>query len=122
MVEGMPYDEQVEPSNNPYLNLESKRFKRTGDIGEAVQQLPELVTKAFEASNGNIEVLQNKLRALKQNTYETMPNPDRIPISFFRYLNFISNTRGPEEAANRMMDYMRQNAINRAKSSLVPTF
>lgn len=122
MVEGQPYDEQTAPESNPYLSGETKRFKRTNDIGEAVKILPGLIQKAFERSHGNVDILKQELTKIKQNSYETMPNPDRVPMSFYRYLGYLTRTDGPEEASKRMMDYIMKQQINQVKGSLVPSF
>jgi hypothetical protein len=106
---------------NPFLNLDTKKFKRTQDIGEAASMLPELITQAFEKSKGDPFKLKQELRALKENNYQTMPNPKDMPIAFMSYLQYLNKTQGPEEASARLSDYIMANAVNKAKGTMVPS-
>jgi len=112
--------------SNEYENLEAKKFKRTGDVGEAAELLPELITDAIEKAKGNDGAVDPyKLKAeflkLKQNSYQTMPSMERLPLEFAKYISYLANTQGVEEANKRLMDYVRMNEINKVKSSLVPS-
>lgn len=106
---------------NPLLNTNEKKFKQTGDMQEAVDLFPDLIKKAIEDANGNPEVLVRNLRGLKENNYQTMPNPDSMPLTFRRYLMFLEQSQGSDKATERLLDYLRQNAVNKAKSDLVPS-
>jgi len=121
MAEGMPYDQQTETSNNPYLNMEQKNFKRTTDIGEAAKEVPDLVALAQERAAGNPEILKNQLNTLKQNSYQTMPSPENMPLQYAKYYQYLVKTIGPEAAQQRVADYMRQNTINKMKESMIPS-
>jgi hypothetical protein len=121
MVEGMPYDEQSVSESNPYLGQGLKSFKRTEDIGEAASALPDLISNAFDKADGNPDVLRNELHKIKANTYQTMPDPDHMPVSFIRYLNFLSQTQGNDVASERLMDYMRHKEYNKVKAEMVPS-
>lgn len=120
MVEGLPYEGQTEVTSNPYMNNKLKEFKRTEDLGEATQLLPGLIDTAFQKAEGNPEVLKAELSKIKQNTYETMPSPERMPLSFIRYLSFVSKTKGNDYASNLYQDYMKHQMINKAKTAMVP--
>ena len=50
-----------------------------------------------------------------------MPDPDRMPMTFMRYVNYLNEEHGPEEASKRIVDYMRNNAIQSMKSEMVPS-
>lgn len=121
MSEGMPYEAQAANTANPYMYLDKKQFKKTQDVGEAAQMLPQLFQAAITKADGNPEILRNELKALKENQYETMPNPERMPLSFSRYITYLSKTQGPEVAAERLQDYLMHSAINKAKASMVPS-
>jgi len=124
MVENMPYEWQTGAVGNPYMDMEMKKFKRTSNIREAAQELPVLIQTAFQEAKdaGNSpDVLKKQLLKLKENTYETMPSPDRVPQTFIRYLTFLNRTQGPEEASKRYTDYVTKNYINKAKSEMVPS-
>ena len=120
MMEGLPYDSQAVPSYNPYMNMDTKAFKRTDDPREAAKMLPELINKMRDRANGNYEEFQQSLQGLKGNSYQTMPSPEREPRQFNQYYQHLIKTKGFQEANKIRADYMRQNAINRMKSSMVP--
>lgn len=124
MVEGLPYEAQSTPNNNPYVDMGEKTFKRTNNLGEAASELPELIKEAFiksEKAGGSIDVLRSELGKLKFSPYETMPSPERMPQTFVRYLSFLSKQDGPEEASKRYMDYLQHNNLNKIKSKMVPS-
>lgn len=112
---------------NPYLGLGARNFKRSDDIAEALQMVPDLVQQAVEKSqddNGqlDIEILRRKLRALKLNSYQTVPDALKNPRAFTEFMDFLSKTQGPEAATERATDFYRQRAINKMKSSTIPSF
>jgi len=105
------------PTSNQYLGISERAFKREPDPVAAMRQLPALLKKAIADSKGDPFELKRKLQSLKQNNYQTMPNMENAPLSFMRYLQFLKNTQGEQAANERLMDYIRQNAVNKAKSS-----
>lgn len=121
MAEGLPYEQQTESSNNPYLNMPAKEFKRTLDVGEAARDLPPILSLYMQRARGNPDVLKEEFQGLKQNSYQTMPSPETMPLQYARYYNFLRETYGPEIAAQRMKEYMIHSSINRVKAGLVPT-
>lgn len=98
-----------------------REFKRSQDLGESVKQLPSLIQDAIQNSNGDPEKLKANLIAIKQNNYQTMPNPETMPIAFMKYIEYLKRTQGDEEAQLRLLDYLKKNQIDRAKGSLVPS-
>ena len=123
---GYPVSPASTERPNPLVGQGARDFKRTEDVAEAARMLPDLWQEAIEDSkdaNGNIqpEVLKNKLSALKRNSYQTVPSPTETPMQTGQYLNWLSATQGKQTAEQRMVDYVRRNAINKAKSSLVPS-
>lgn len=118
-------DEEVPPlssyRSNKLMDRETRNFKRTADIGEAAGMLPQLLRKAIEDSKGSPYKLKMELRSLKQNNYQTMPNPETLPDSFAKYYSFLAKTQGAEEASKRLADYLLQNQVNRQKSEMIPT-
>lgn len=122
MTEGLPYDQQVESLNNPYLNMEQKRFKRTTNLGEAAQDLPEIMQLAIQRSGGNPDVFKSQMESLKQNSYQTMPSPENMPIQFAKYYQSLVKNYGQTQANLILQNYMIHNASNKVKASLVPSF
>lgn len=119
MVEGLPVNE-IDIAGNPYLNLEQKRFKLEQNPQEAIKQLIPLIQNTIEKYQDKPDVLMSKLKALKTNQYETFPSLENMPISFLRYISYLTKLEGPEQAQNALADYMRHKVINEVKSSVVP--
>lgn len=105
---------------NPFLSPETKQFKQTGDVEEAKKLGKELIAKAVKKANGDPEVLMAELSKLKHNSYQTMPSPDTLPAKFIKYYNWLVKTQGQAKADEVKADYIRQNALNRAKSGMIP--
>jgi hypothetical protein len=114
-LQGNEISDMTTPFARNLNDLDMRKFKRTGDLDEALTMLPDLVTRALERANGNPEKLQKELVKIKRNSYQTMPNPERWPLSFMNYVAFLSKTQGEEVASERVLDYLKQNAVNQAK-------
>lgn len=121
MTEGIPYDWQTPNTANMYEGLKTKAFKHTEDIGEAAEALPNLIEAAFNKASGDPEILRSELHKIKQNSYQTMPDPERMPLRFMKYATFLSKTQGEDVASQYMLDYFQHKAINEAKGSMVPS-
>ncbi len=119
MVTGLPYNE-IDEASNPYTNLEQKRFKAEQDIPTAMKELPGLVQGIMQAYHNNPDVMMSKLKALKQNSYSTFPSLEDTPLSFGKYLAYLTRTEGPEKAQQELMDYQRHKIVNEVKGSVVP--
>lgn len=119
IVEGLPYND-IDSASNPYNNLEQKKFKSTQDIGEAVKQLPELISGIMTAYSSHPDIMMQKLKALKENQFATMPSMEDAPIEFMKYLGYLQREKGPEEAQAELKDYLSHKVVNETKASLVP--
>lgn len=123
MINNLPYEDQGSiDESNPYFNLSRKSFQHDTDVQEASQQLPDLIQQAMQQSGGNIEVLRNRLKALKDSSYPSMPSMENTPIQFWHYVKFLNDTQGPQVASQRVAEYMKMNAINKMKASMVPSY
>jgi len=118
MLSGQPNQDFTK--SNRYLNLDAKEFKRTDDLGRAAQLLPGLINRRIIGSAGNPEKLKSKMEGLAANNFNTMPSMTRMPIAFSHYYQFLSDTQGKENADARMEEFLRQQAVNQAKGSMVP--
>lgn len=118
-IAGNPISDLTSDFKMP-MQGEAKEFKKEKDIQAAAEMVPSLVAKAIEDSKGSPERLRAELSKLKRNSYQTMPNPNTMPESFLRYITYLEKSQGPEEAQKRLTDYIEQNAINQAKSSMIP--
>jgi hypothetical protein len=99
---------------------DKKKFKQTKDIGEAAELVPQLIEDAIKRAKGNPDLLKKNLTALKQNSYQTMPNPETMPTTFLRYITYLEKSQGSQAATARLQDYLERNAINKAKGSMIP--
>lgn len=108
------------PKTNQYLDLANKEYKQSTDVNEAANLLPTILKKAISDADGDPYVLMQKLRALKGNSYQTMPSFETMPIKFLRYINNLKTTQGDKAAAQRLEDYLKQKTVNKVKSALVP--
>jgi hypothetical protein len=120
MVSGLPYDDQEPSQANPYMNTEQKKFKTEQDIPTAMKELPGLVQNIFATYHDMPDVMMSKLKALKENQYETFPSLEDKAPSFIKYMNYLTSLKGKGEADNEYMDYLRHKVINEAKASVVP--
>lgn len=119
-------------AGNPIVDLSSewgrnqfgpddiKDFKRTKDPIKAAELLPKLISKALENAGSDPDKLRYELNKIKRNSYQTMPSPDNMPYRFMKYLTFLRKTQGEEAASARLVDYIEQNTVNRAKAGAVP--
>jgi hypothetical protein len=108
------------PRINPYLGAQARGFKQTADIGKASAEAPKLIARIISESGGDIEKLRDRMASLKQNSYQTMPGLATTPIRFAKYYRYLAATQGEEAAQQALQDYMRQNAVNKVKSAMIP--
>ncbi len=120
-TEGLPIIQQSVDESNPYLEINQKLFKQESDPAKAAGELPELIQSIVQRYGNNPEVLATKLQGLKTNNYKSLPSPENEPLAFARYIQQVRATQGPEAAQNLISDYLRKTAINRMKSSMVPS-
>jgi hypothetical protein len=119
MVTGRPYDEGGMESN-PYMNMEQKRFKMEQDPMKALQQAAPMINTIIQVYGNKPDIMMQKLKALKQNSYATMPSMENTPLSFMEYIRYLGHLKGPQAAQDALMDYMKHKMINEVKSSMVP--
>jgi hypothetical protein len=118
---GLPYEDQVAAQDeNPYMNLEAGQFKREPDLAVAMQELPPLIHQLVGKYQDRPTVLMSKLEALKKTNYETMPSMENDPLGLASYNNANEMTLGQKEASDRLLDYLRQHAVDEAKSGVIP--
>jgi hypothetical protein len=119
MVQGLPYAEQ-DAAGNPYMNLEQKQFKLTTDMNQAVKALPGLVNNIIQSYHDKPDVMMSKLKALKENSYSTMPSLESMPIEMMKYVAYLDREKGPGAGQAMLQDYLRHKMINEAKGEMVP--
>lgn len=126
MGEGMPIADSTLTRPNPLINKDMRQFKQTSNMAEAAGLLPALIDKAIKKAtdeNGaiNPEILKAELSRYKRNSYQTVPSFEQNPIAASQYINWLGKTQGADAASRRIEDYVRRNAINRAKSDMIPS-
>jgi hypothetical protein len=119
-VEGTDRKEIALGKPNLYEGMERRKFKRTEDVGEAMEMLPTLIEDAIKKAKGDPYKLKAEFRKIKTNSYQTMPDPKNQPMEFWSYVDYLTQTQGEEKAAARISKFYSQRYINKAKASLVP--
>jgi hypothetical protein len=106
--------------SNPYEDLAAKKFKKEEDLNVASEELPKLIQKALAKAGNNPEILAKEFEKLRRNSYQTLPSPDTSPKEFADYIAYLKKIKTPEEVNKIVQDYFRVNAINKARSEMVP--
>ena len=117
---GMPVSEYTNDRPNPFMDKDIKEFKKTQDLNEAAGMLPDLIKKAFDKAAGDPEALKRELTKLKINSYQTMPSFENMQPEFAKYLTWLQQTQGDEAATKTVQDYFTANALNKAKTEMIP--
>jgi len=113
-------------SVNVFDRPAAKKFKQSDDMSQATGLVHNAIAEAFDASrkdDGTIDItkLKSKMDGLKHNSYQTMPNIEKDAADFMNFYQFLERTQGKEEATKRMQDFLHRNAVNQAKSEMVPS-
>lgn len=117
---GLPYDDQEINQSNPYMNIEQKKFKNEQNLDVAMKELPGLIDNIFTTYGDKPDIMMSKLKALKENSYETFPSlQDKAP-SFVKYMNYLERLKGKNDADSEYMNYLQHKITNEAKASAVP--
>ena len=119
LVEGIPAND-AGSGELSFMDLEGKHFKMEQDPQKAMQMIPSLVSHIITGYGNNPDVMLEKLKALKSNSYATFPSMEDTPISFMKYISFLQREHGPEKAQEALSDYLKHKVINEAKGSVVP--
>lgn len=104
---------------NLFMNPASREFKHASTVREAMESYPEALKEAFTGDTP--EEIQRNLTSLKSMQYQTMPDYERDPVKFAKFMSWLSKTQSPEAASKRLGDWISQKELNRFKSKLVPT-
>lgn len=118
-IQGLPVSD-IDTASNPYMNLEAKKFRMEQDPQKAAQMVPGLVSNLITTYGDRPDVLMSKLKGLKQNSYSTFPSLETMPLEFVKYVQYLGREKGEQQAKLAVADYMKHNAINEVKSSLIP--
>ena len=121
MGEGLAVAGSESKRPNPLIDGEAREFKQTDDMQKAMELVGPLIQQAIKKSGGNPERLKDELSKLKRNSYQTVPSPERSPMKFAGYTDWMNRTQGQDETQKRITDYMIRNAKNKAKSSMIPS-
>jgi len=118
---GLPYEDQVAATDeNPYMSLEAAQYKREPDLSKAMEELPPILHQLVGKYSDRPTVLLAKLESLKKSNYETMPSMENDPLGFASYNRSLNMTEGQQAATDRLVDYLKQNAVNKIKEGVIP--
>ena len=107
--------------DNPMMGQDSKTFKRTGSVEEAASLLPKLLEDAIKRSGNDPEKMKKEFSKLKSNSLQSFANPENEPLLFGRQYEWLKRSQGDTAANLAVAEFFRQRAVNRYKSSMVPT-
>lgn len=107
---------------NPFRQGDVRRFKKTDDLVEAAGLLKEkIIPRVLKETEGRPSQLKKRLSGLVAADRVALPNPDREPEKFSAYLEFLSNTQGPEVAEGLTQRMLRVRQLNKAKNQMIPS-
>ncbi len=108
-------------SANPYLGMDEKKFKKTTNLEEAQALLPDIVKKYATQYHDDPVTLLEKLNGLKHGMNDqAMPNYDKKPDEFVKYVEFLLKTQGKDKARQAVVDYKLHEAASQAKAKMIP--
>jgi len=106
---------------NPFEGQLERQFKRTSNPEEAASLLQEkLLPRYLAEAAENPEMLSRRLKALRRNSDQTFPSPAASPLQFQQYTDFLRRSGGETHMESELDRYLRQAALNRLKSAMVP--
>ena len=107
---------------NPFLNKDLREFKRTADMPKAVGLLRDkILPRVLDETRGQpIERLRKRLAGIRASDRVSVPNPDMEPVKFRNYMEFLSNTQGPDVATGLVQKLQQTRAMNKAKNQMIP--
>ncbi len=122
-VKGLPYQDRTAlgESPNPFMGMKEKSFKAQSDPAKGSEELQNILADYLQKYGNEPELLEAKLKALKHNSYQTMPNIDRDLPKFAAYYDYLLKTQGKDKANAILADYIEQNSVNKLKASMVPS-
>ncbi len=122
-LEGLPVAATGEPGGeNPYVGLKLKKFKQSKDFNEARGLGKELISDTLEKYKDDPLQLKSSFDGMRRNNIQTVPAPERNPILFKRYHDYLVRLHGKDEANKKLSEYFSQRALNKAKSGMIPKF
>jgi hypothetical protein len=107
---------------NPYVGLKLKKFKQSKDFNEARGLGKELISDTLEKYKDDPLQLKSSFDGMRRNNIQTVPAPERNPILFKRYHDYLVRLHGKDEANKKLSEYFSQRALNKAKSGMIPKF
>lgn len=119
-LEGNKIVDSSSPFRVMLTDVKAKTFKNETDPNKIIDEANELKQRAINRSGGDRKKLEDELRSLKGNSYQTMPNPNTDLAEFGKYFQFIKKTQGEDAAKSLVEDYKNQNRLNQAKAALIP--
>lgn len=108
---------QTPPS---YSRLTEKEFDKEEDLGKAAKMVPGLVKRAVKKAHGDPATMKSELRKLSTIDVRGMPSPERDPIGFASYYNWMRKTQGDEKARKFTSEFMKRRALTDVKRDLIP--
>lgn len=104
------------PDNvNMYQNLNERQFKQADDVKKAEEIYNKKIAPKMEQLTEDDR--KDKLHALRENNYQTMPSDWQHSEEYY---NYLVRTQGKAKADTIKQDFERQRQVNREKNWIVP--
>lgn len=101
-----------------YKDLAEKEFDKTKEPADMVAQAGSLIEKAAENATSQEDFIA-RLRKLGTSQNGIMPNPRRQPDKAFRYLKWVHDAEGADEARSTQQRWLEEDARAKYRKSLV---
>ena len=109
-------------SSPPSLNTVTQQaFRRETDPSKMMEEAMTLRRKAlarFAETGDPLEYTQS-LRQFANMGQAIAPNPERQPVKFANYLNFVRASQGPEAAQRMLQSYYQRAGLGQMKAGLL---
>jgi hypothetical protein len=101
-----------------YKDLAEKEFDKTKEPADMVAQAGKLIEKAAENATSQEDFIA-RLRKLGTSQNGIMPNPRRQPEKAFKYLKWVHDAEGADEARSTQQRWQEEDARAKYRRSLV---
>lgn len=113
-----PNDNNTDYSNE-FSDPDIRKFKNEKDINNVSGELEPILNNIM--SKKDPQEIKQSLTGLKRGiSYNTIPSPKANTQLTQQYLDYITKTQGKAASDALLQDYMQQQAVNKAKRSIVP--
>ena len=106
---------------NPAIGMREKEFKQTADMAQAAELLGILTKRYFDKFADRPDLLQQKFDSLAKNPDRLFPSLEEDSgLGAARFVGYLNDVFGTDESTRRLRESVVRDALNKAKSEMVP--